>query len=167
MTRIFQILKRVHRFESTHFPYVETLEDFRILIEIGRYLELGKTLTPNVLLLSGLGAPATIQRRLRRLVQAGAVAVVPSRDDRRTKFLVLSKSALVRFHVYHDLLRACAAFPGGLSEVRNALEHRRWLLSHNGGRGARTSVAEKVIQRAMHGKPRPSQARRGPVREPH
>ena len=70
---MFQQLRRLQAFERQHFPYLQSPLDSVLIAEIGYFQERGSPLTIKGLLLLELGAPATVGRRLQRLVRLGLV----------------------------------------------------------------------------------------------
>jgi len=107
---LFAMLKQLRDFETRSLPELETPEDFAIVWEIGAHQQdEGPPLTPGVLLLSNLGAPATIQRRLKRLMNHGHVIVTAADDDARRKQLSLSRQLEAKYAQYQKLLMSCVA----------------------------------------------------------
>ena len=80
---MFQQLRRLQAFEQTHFPYVQSPLDSVLIAEIGYHQERGRPLTIKGLLLLNLGAPATVRRRMQRLVGLGLIHKRPVSHDAR------------------------------------------------------------------------------------
>jgi DNA-binding MarR family transcriptional regulator len=88
-----QLLRDVVVVVTKTLPRLETREDLMILLEVGRYQEAGIPLTVKALTMSGLGAPATVARRLRRLIEQKMIAKRQGKFDGRHMHLVLTATA--------------------------------------------------------------------------
>ena len=75
-----------------------------LIVEIGYHEEQGRPLTIKSLLLLELGAPATVRRRLQRLVDLGMVHKRPVSHDRRICHLEVDPAMRVRFAKYLKLI---------------------------------------------------------------
>lgn len=75
-----------------------------LIVEIGYHEEQGRPLTIKSLLLLELGAPATVRRRLQRLVDLGLVHKRPVSHDRRICYLEVDPAMRVRFAKYLKLI---------------------------------------------------------------
>jgi len=80
---MFEKLRRLQEFEHQHLPYLQSPLDSVLIAEIGYYQEQGRPLNVKGLLLLQLGAPATINRRLRRLIRLGVIHKRHVRHDGR------------------------------------------------------------------------------------
>ncbi len=80
---MFQKLRRLRTFEQQNFPSLQSVLDRVLVAEIGLYAERGRPLTIKGLLLLNLGAPATVRRRLKRLVGLGIIRKRPVSHDKR------------------------------------------------------------------------------------
>lgn len=74
-------------------PWLETREDLQIVLEIACGQAAGTPLTAKELVLSGVGAPATVSRRIRRLVERDVVVRRASISDHRRIHFVLTAKA--------------------------------------------------------------------------
>lgn len=70
---MFQRLRRLQAFERKYLANIQSPLDSVLIAEIGHYEERGRPLTIKGLLLLKLGAPATVRRRMQRLVGLGLV----------------------------------------------------------------------------------------------
>ncbi len=84
--------------ERALLPFVETLEDLDILDAIGACAEKGKPCTYKELRHAGIAAPATLQRRLRRLLSLGAITQTNTARDRRYRLLALAEATATALH---------------------------------------------------------------------
>lgn len=91
------------------------------MLEIGYHQERGEPLSMKRLQLLGLASVPTLQRRLRRLRQAGAVLIRRSEDDGRAVELMLSPKAVRAYAKYAELIRSmqfdAPAGPAGTEEA--------------------------------------------------
>ena len=101
---MFQQLRRLQAFTQKHFPCLQSPIDNALIVEIGYYQEQGRPLTIKGLLLLKLGAPATVCRRLQRLVDLGLVHKRRATHDRRISHLEVDPSVRMRFAKYLKLI---------------------------------------------------------------
>jgi DNA-binding MarR family transcriptional regulator len=101
---MFQQLRRLQAFTQKHFPCLQSPIDNALIVEIGYYQEQGRPLTIKGLLLLKLGAPATVCRRLQRLVDLGLVHKRRANYDRRICHLEIDPSVRMRFAKYLKLI---------------------------------------------------------------
>ena len=101
---LFASLRKIRQFERQHLPFVRTLVDFDIIIEIGYAQERNKPLTPKTLFLLQLGSVTTARRRLAKLTQEGIVRREPDPGDRRSGILTLSSASLKLMGRYGNAL---------------------------------------------------------------
>ena len=101
---MFQQLRRLQELTHKHFPCLQSHIDSALIVEIGYYEERGRPLTIKGLLLLELGAPATVRRRLQRLVDMGLVHKRPVNHDRRICHLEVDPATRVRFAKYLNLI---------------------------------------------------------------
>jgi hypothetical protein len=114
---LFAALRATRAFEKRHLEFLETLEDRDLVLEIGFHQERGTPITMKQLQLLGLTSVPTLQRRLRRLRQAGAVVGRKSKLDARAVELVLSPKLLRTCAKYAELVRSIpASGPGAAAE---------------------------------------------------
>lgn len=86
--------------------FLETREDHDIVQEIGFHEENGKPLTLKQLQLMGIATMPTLQRRLQRLRQLGAIVARRSVSDGRAVELSLSTKLHRTYARYGELIRA-------------------------------------------------------------
>ena len=101
---MFQQLRRLQAFTQKHFPCLQSPIDNALIVEIGYYQEQGRPLTIKGLLLLKLGAPATVCRRLQRLVDLGLVHKRRANHDRRIFHLEIDPTVRMRFAKYLKLI---------------------------------------------------------------
>lgn len=93
-TTLFATLKKVRDFERLEFPFIKTLIDFDIVIEVGFAQEQNKTLTPKQLFLLKIGSITTVRRRLTGLVDKGIIHRRTNKRDLRSDVLTISPGTL-------------------------------------------------------------------------
>jgi DNA-binding MarR family transcriptional regulator len=86
----FNKLKTLRELERQQLPFVQTVEDLDILVQIGYHAETTAPLTLKQLFLLNIGSAATIQRRLGRLKRLGVVQHKRLERDRRSVELTLN-----------------------------------------------------------------------------
>ncbi len=101
---MFQRLRRLQAFTQKHFPCLKSPIDHAVIVEIGYYEEQGRPLTLKGLLLLKLGAPATVRRRLQRLVDLGLVHKRRVNHDGRLCRLEIDPAMRRRFAKYLNLI---------------------------------------------------------------
>jgi DNA-binding MarR family transcriptional regulator len=102
--RIFERLRALRAFEKRSLPFLKSLEDFDLVVEIGYHQERGETLTLKQLYLLGIGSIATVQRRLSVLKEMGVVLLKRSKEDARSFELTLSPKICKTYRQYGALL---------------------------------------------------------------
>jgi DNA-binding MarR family transcriptional regulator len=101
---VFTKLRTLRSFQRSRLRFLRTLEDLDVLCEIGLHQEKGRPLTMKELHRLHLGSVPTMQRRLRRLRQFGAVASRRTERDGRAVELRITPRALKLFNRYATLL---------------------------------------------------------------
>jgi DNA-binding MarR family transcriptional regulator len=103
---VFAALRTTRAFRRRHLHFLETPEDLDLVIEIGYHQERGEPLSMKQLQLLGVTSVPTLQRRLRRLRQAGAVVIRRSKVDGRAVEVLLSPKALQAYGKYAEVIRS-------------------------------------------------------------
>ena len=101
---MFQQIRRLHAFEHQHFPYLQSPLDSVLISEIGSHQEQGRPLTVKGLLLLKLGAPATVRRRMQRLVGLGLLHKRRVTHDGRIWHLEVDSAVRKTYGKYLKLL---------------------------------------------------------------
>jgi DNA-binding MarR family transcriptional regulator len=104
--KLFAALKKIREFERLQLPFLKSIVDFDIVIEIGYAEELGKPLTQKQLLLLNLSSRTTVRRRLARLIEKGTVKCRKNAHDHRSLILTVSPSSLKLFGKYGGVLNS-------------------------------------------------------------
>jgi hypothetical protein len=108
--KLFAGLKKIREFERLQLPFVTSLIDFDIVIEIGYAQEQRKEFTPKQLFLLKIGSVTTVRRRLAKLTEQGIVTLRTNTKDHRSDFLTISASSLKVMDRYGGVLAGISAF---------------------------------------------------------
>jgi hypothetical protein len=90
-------LRKIREFEKLQLPFLKSVVDFDIVVEIGYAEEVGKPLTLKRFHLLNICSRTTIRRKLMRLVQQGVLIRRKDPRDQRATLLVVSPSAAKTF----------------------------------------------------------------------
>ena len=104
--KLFAALRKIRDFQKLQLPFIQSLVDFDIIIEIGYAEEEKKPLTPKHLFLLELGSVTTVRRRLARLIEQGVITRRANANDRRSAFLAMGSSSLKLLGKYGAVLTA-------------------------------------------------------------
>lgn len=105
----FKLLRALREFERRHLQYIQTLEDYDLVREIGYAQHNGQPITMRDLLALGVCSVATCQRRLQRLRRLGVLAQRRSASDGHVQELVLLPHVVKTFVSFEELIRRQAA----------------------------------------------------------
>lgn len=98
----------MREFERLQLPFITSLIDFDLIIEIGYAQEESKPLTPKQLFLLEIGSVTTVRRRLARLTEQGVVRRRINTNDRRSEILTVTTSNLKLLGKYGRFLSGFA-----------------------------------------------------------
>jgi hypothetical protein len=107
-TTLFATLKKIRDFERLEFPFIKSLIDFDIIIEVGFAQEQNKALTPKQLFLLKIGSITTVRRRLGALVHKGVIHRRTNNRDHRSGVLTISPGTLKIMDRYAGVLAGIA-----------------------------------------------------------
>jgi hypothetical protein len=102
--KLFAGLRRIRGFQRLQLPFLNTLSDFDIVIEIGYAEELGHPLTLKQLFLLKICSRTTVRRKLARLIDNGVVISRKQSTDRRATLLMISPPTLRLLTRYGSIL---------------------------------------------------------------
>jgi len=88
--KLYATLRKIREFERLQLPFLKSIIDFDIVIEIGYAEEQKQLLTPKQLFLLKLGSPTTVRRRMVKLIGQGIVRTRTNTKDRRSAILTLA-----------------------------------------------------------------------------
>jgi hypothetical protein len=107
--KLFAALKKLREFEKLQLPFIKSLIDFDIIIEIGYAQEQKKAFTPKQLFLTKVGSVTTVRRRLAKLTAQGIVTRRINTSDHRSEFLTISQASLKLMEKYGSVLSSISA----------------------------------------------------------
>lgn len=107
--KLFSGLKKIRELQRTQLPFLQSLLDLDIIIEIGYAEESDRPLTLKQLFLLNIGSRTTVRRRLERLIEQGIIARQRNTLDQRSAFLTISSSSQKVFTKYCSSLMSIAA----------------------------------------------------------
>jgi DNA-binding MarR family transcriptional regulator len=103
---VFAALRTTRAFKRRHMRFLQTQDDWNLVVEIGFHQEDGKPLTMKKLQLIGLVSVPSLQRRLRRLREGGIIVARRSAQDARLVELTLSPNIMRAFAKYSELIKS-------------------------------------------------------------
>lgn len=109
--QLFAALKKIRDFERLQLPFLKSLVDFDIIIEVGYAEEGNRPLTPKQLYLLALGSHTTVRRRLVALVERGIISQHVNAQDRRSANLRLTHKSSKALRKYGRLLTTVSVLP--------------------------------------------------------
>src|ERR1700687_1850358 len=107
--KLFTGLKKIREFERLQLPFLKSVVDFDIVIEIGYAEEQqGQPLTLKQLFLLNICSRTTVRRKLARLIEQGIVIRRKHANDHRASLLIISASTVKLLSKYGGLLTSIA-----------------------------------------------------------
>ena len=107
--KLFTGLKKIREFERLQLPFLKSVVDFDIVIEIGYAEEQGETLTLKQLFLLNIRARSTVRRKLAKLIEQGIVIQRKHVNDHRSSLLIISPSSVKLLGKYGGTLTSISA----------------------------------------------------------
>ena len=102
--KLFTGLKKIREFERLQLPFLKSVVDFDIVIEIGYAEEQGQPLTLKQLFLLNTSSRTTVRRKLARLIEQGIVVRRKHANDQRASLLIISPSSFKLLNKYGGTL---------------------------------------------------------------
>jgi len=102
--KLFTGLKKIREFERLQLPFLESLIDFDIVIEIGYAEEQDQPLTLKQLFLLNISSRTTVRRKLAKLIEQGIVTRRKHAYDQRAAVLTISSSTQKLLGKYCDAI---------------------------------------------------------------
>ena len=102
--KLFTGLKKIREFERKQLPFLRTVADFDIVIEIGYAEEQGQSLTLKQLFLMNISSRTTVRRKLAKLIEQGIVIRRKHANDHRASVLIVSPSGVKLLSKYGGTL---------------------------------------------------------------
>lgn len=107
--KVFAALRQIREFERVQLPFLKSIIDFDILIEVGYAEEMGQPLTQKQILLQNLSSRTTVRRRLASLIEKGVIRRRRNTRDQRSSLLHVGPSSLKLMGKYHGVLTSTYA----------------------------------------------------------
>jgi DNA-binding MarR family transcriptional regulator len=102
--KLFTGLKKIREFERQQLPFLKSVFDFDIVIEIGYADEQGQPLTLKQLFLLNISSRSTVRRKLATLIEQGFVIRRKHANDHRASLLMISPSSVKLLSKYGGTL---------------------------------------------------------------
>src|ERR1035438_6765252 len=102
--KLFTGLKKIREFERLRLPFLKSVFDFDIVIEIGYAEEQGQPLTLKQLFLMEICSRTTVRRKLAALIEQGIIIRRPHTTDHRASLLIISPSSVKLLSKYGGTL---------------------------------------------------------------
>jgi DNA-binding MarR family transcriptional regulator len=107
--KLFTGLKQIREFERLQLPFLKSVVDFDIVIEIGYAEEQGQPLTLKQLFLLNIRSRTTVRRKLARLTEQGIVIRRKHMNDHRASLLIISPSSIKLLGKYGGTITSISA----------------------------------------------------------
>jgi|SRR5579864_9448375 len=107
--KLFTGLKKIREFERLQLPFLKSIIDFDIVIEIGYAEETGQPLTLKQLFLMNISSRTTVRRKLVTHIKQGIVIRRKHANDQRASLLIISPSAVKLLSKYGGALTSISA----------------------------------------------------------
>ena len=107
--KLFTGLKKIREYERQQLPFLKSVVDFDIVIEIGYAQEQGQPLTLKQLFLLNLRSRTTVRRKLAKLIELGIIVRRKHANDQRAILLIISPASIKMLSKYGGTLTSIAA----------------------------------------------------------
>jgi hypothetical protein len=107
--KLFTGLKKIRELQRLQLPFLKSVVDFDLVIEIGYADEQGQPLTLKPLCLLNFGSRTTVRRKLARLIEQGIVVRRKHANDNRVTLLNISASSVRLLGKYGGALTSISA----------------------------------------------------------
>ncbi len=111
--KLFGALKKMREYQRGQMPFLKSIIDYDIVVEVGYAEEEGNPLTLKQLLLLKLSSRTTVRRKLARLIEQGVIRTRKNARDGRSSHLLISPSSLKVFGKYGTIMAATFAVFAG------------------------------------------------------
>jgi hypothetical protein len=102
-------LRKIREFEKAQLPFLKSLVDFDIVVEIGYAEEEDRPLTLKQLFLLNISSRTTVRRKLAKLIEERIVTRRKHASDHRTAVLTISTSTCKTLGKYCGALTSISA----------------------------------------------------------
>ena len=107
--KLFTGLKKIREFERLQLPFLKSVVDFDIVVEIGYAEEQGQPLTLKQLFLLTISSRTTVRRKLAKLIEQGIVTRRKHANDNRASLLTISASSVKLMGKYCGTITSISA----------------------------------------------------------
>jgi len=107
--KLFTGLKKIREFERLQLPFLKSVVDFDVVIEIGYAEEQGQPLTLKQLFLLNISSRTTVRRKLAKLIEQGIIIRRKHANDHRASLLTISASSVRLLGKYCGTLTSISA----------------------------------------------------------
>jgi DNA-binding MarR family transcriptional regulator len=104
--KLFAGLRKIREYQRGQLPFLRSLVDFDIIIEIGYAEERGDPITLKQLLLLNICSRTTMRRKLAQLIEQQVVHRHKNSRDRRASVFAVSPGTLRLLTRYGQILKA-------------------------------------------------------------
>src|ERR1700692_433314 len=102
--KLFTELKKIRDFERQQLPFLRSVFDFDIVIEIGYAEEQGQPLTLKQLFLLNISSRTTVRRKLATLIEQGIIIRRKDANALRASLLIISPATIKLLSKYGGTL---------------------------------------------------------------
>jgi DNA-binding MarR family transcriptional regulator len=106
--KLFTGLRKIREYQKGQLPFVRSLVEFDIVIEIGYAEECGEPITLKQLELLNICSRTTVRRKLAQLIEQQVVQRRKHSRDRRANMLAVSPTSLRLLTRYGRMVRTIA-----------------------------------------------------------
>jgi hypothetical protein len=106
---LFTGLRKIRKLERIQLPFLKSVFDFDILVEVGYAEEMGQPLSLKGFYLLNICSRSTSRRKLARLVSQGVIIRRKNSSDNRASLLSVSPSAVKMLSKYGGMLTSISA----------------------------------------------------------
>jgi DNA-binding MarR family transcriptional regulator len=107
--KLFSGLRKLRKLERIQLPFLKSVFDFDILVEVGYAEEMGQPLSLKRFYLLNICSRSTSRRKLARLVDQGIIIRRKNASDNRASLLLVSPSAVKMLGKYGGMLMSISA----------------------------------------------------------
>jgi hypothetical protein len=107
--KLFAGLRKIREFERLQVPFLKSIVDFDIVIDIGYAEERGHPLTLKQLFLLNISSRSTVRRKLTALTAQGIVVRCKLENDQRASLLIISPLSIKLLNKYGSALTSISA----------------------------------------------------------
>jgi DNA-binding MarR family transcriptional regulator len=107
--KLFTGLKKIREFEKLRLPFLKSVADFDIVVEIGYAEEQGQSLTVKQLFLMNICSRTTVRRKLATLIERGIIIRRKRANDHRASHLTIAASSVRLLGKYCGTLASISA----------------------------------------------------------